>query len=219
MLKSSFKFAWRSLMKNRTYSILNIGGLAVAITSFYMLMLYATDELSYDKFHTNSERIFRIISRLKNGDLEAAMSGQPWGPNLVLDHSEFEAYTRTSFYNNNIPVEHGEEILFEDRLIFADSTFFDVFDFQLLQGSIKTVLDQPSDVVLTSSMAIKYFNEPFPVGKSIRINFNGEFTTFMVSGDCSRSTSEFSPAIQYDLFKTGRLPAVSAKSSKQLASA
>lgn len=182
MLKSSFKFAWRSIVKHKTYSILNIFGLTIAISSFYLLFLYSTNELSFDQFHENSDRIYRVISKLKDGTLETAMSGQPWGPNLVSDHTEFEAYTRTSFYFDNFPIQKGEEIVFEDKLLFVDSTFFEVFDFPIIEGSSRTVLDQPTDVVLTESMAAKYFDGQPAIGETIRVNFNGSFTNYLVSG-------------------------------------
>ena len=182
MLKNSLKFAWRSIVKYKTYSLLNVTGLAIAITSSYLLFLYASDELSFDRFHQNHKRIFRITSALKNNSLETAMSGQPWGPNLVADHPEFEAYSRSSFYNNNVPIEKDDEIVFENNLLFVDSTFFEVFDFKLLTGSTQSVLDEPTDVVLSQSMALKYFGEEEPLGKTIRVNFNGTFTSYQVSG-------------------------------------
>ncbi len=182
MLKSYLKAAWRNILRYKSYSTINLGGLAISISAFYLLLTYATDEFSYDKFHNDVDRIYRITNKIRTTGMQTAMSANPWGPQLVKDYPEVEAYTRCSFYFFDVPVMKGEEIIFEDEMLLVDSTFFDVFDFKLLAGDRRTVLDEMSDVVITEELAFKYFDDPSPLGKTIRVSLNGRFRNYQVSG-------------------------------------
>ncbi len=165
MLKNYFTTAIRNILKNRIYSLLNITGLAIGVMAFIMIMLYVRYELSFDKYSSNSNQIYRVATRGSlNGDFEMAVSPAPVGAAFVEEIPGVINFTRVR--NFGFPViRYNEKVFSEERWFSADSSFFEVFDISLIQGDAKTALKEPNTVVITKSTAERYFGSEDPMGK------------------------------------------------------
>ena len=169
MIKNYFKIAFRSLWKNKGYSTLNILGLAAGLATCLVIILYVVDELSYDRFYKNAGNIYRINSDIKFGgaSLHFVQTSDMMGQLLKKDYPQVEEYAR--LYNNSGDklIKKGDEFIDEFRVAHVDSTFFRVFDLPVVEGEPKTGLDEPNTVVITESVAKKYFNDVHAVGKTL----------------------------------------------------
>jgi len=177
MLKNNLKTAWRSLIKNKTYSIINALGLAVGIAAFLLISLYARYELNYDAFHENKENIYRVpLKRYDNGELSTqwANGAAGIGPALKENFPEVDKYVK--LHGDNAVIQYGEKVFKEERAYFATKSFFEVFSIKLIQGIDSLVLKEPYSVVFSESTAKKYFGDMDPVGETIRHNGELEFT-------------------------------------------
>jgi len=182
MLKNYFITAIRSLLRNKGFSVINILGLSIGLASFILIALYVFHEWSYDRYHTNADRIFRIVENLRteNELLFQSTSAPPMGPALLKDFPEVENYVR--FQQWNLLVAKDQNAFYEPDCFIADSTVFDVFTFPLVKGNPKTALTQPFSVVLTESMAKKYFGNADPMGQLLKMD-NDQFNVTGVAKD------------------------------------
>jgi putative ABC transport system permease protein len=169
MFKNYFKIAFRSLWKNKGYSTLNILGLAVGLATCLVIILYVVDELSYDRFYKNASNIYRINSDIKFGgaNLHFVQTSDMMGQLLKKDYPQVQEYAR--LYNNSGDklIKKGNEFIDELRVAHVDSTFFRVFDLPVIEGDARTALDEPNTVVITESVAKKYFNDLHVIGKTL----------------------------------------------------
>jgi putative ABC transport system permease protein len=171
MIRNYFKIAWRNLVKNKAFSLINIFGLAVGLTCFLLIFMYIIDELSFDRHFQNAERIYRVNSDIRFGGTEMKMSqsGDPMGAVLKKDYPEVEQFTRLyTNYGGNY-VKKGSEFIFEERMAHADSTFFDVFSLPILAWNPKTALDAPNTAAINKTLASKYFGTTEVIGKTLEI--------------------------------------------------
>ena len=180
MLKNHFKMAIRNLSKFRSFSLINIAGLAIGMATFLLIMQYVALELSYDAFHVKSDNIYRVKTNyIRNGEriFDTADNFPGVGPALKKELTEVRSFVR--LYNagakfNCVVIYSApqkEPVYFNERkLFFADASFFSVFSYTLLTGDANTVLSQPNTAVLSESTAKKYFGDVDPVGKIIQIN-------------------------------------------------
>jgi putative ABC transport system permease protein len=160
MIRNYIKIAFRNLFKDRFYSLLNILGLSIGITTSMLIMLFISDELSYDKFHKNADDIYRITTKGKLGDeqvMNVAVTGAPVAETVKSYIPEVESVTRLQ--PERLVFTHKEESLKEDKILLADSTFFDVFSFKLLEGDREKVLTDPYSIVMTEETAVRYFGK------------------------------------------------------------
>jgi putative ABC transport system permease protein len=157
------------MRKNRGNLILNITGLTIGLTSFFLISLYVYHELSYDRFHKNYTNIYRIkiVAQLEGSSMDQALTCGPMSRTLLTDYPEVERSVRIH-REGSFLVQNGDTRFNEDGILFADSSFFNVFDFKLLKGDPKTMLVNPGSIVLTEDCARKYFGNEDPVGKSLR---------------------------------------------------
>lgn len=181
MLKSLFKTGWRSLQKNRLYTFINLFGLTIGITGSILIGLYITDELSFDKFNTNANRIVRVNMDYGDGATQnrVPVTGTKVGPQLKRSFSFVEEYAR--LYNTQRVVKYNDKLFTESRFLYADAPFFNIFSFNLLKGNAATALNEPNKVVLTQSTANKYFANEDAVGKVITLEGRGDY---QVTGIC-----------------------------------
>jgi putative ABC transport system permease protein len=170
MFKNYFITSVRSLMRSRGFSLINILGLAVGLATFSLISLYVYHELSFDRYHANADRIVRVVENLKteNELLFQSTSAPPMGPNMLKDFPEVESYVRLQ--NWNLLGQRNGMAFYEMESYIADSTVFKVFSFDLIKGDKKTALREPFSIVLTRSMAKKYFGDEDPVGQSLRMD-------------------------------------------------
>src|SRR5688500_8136760 len=149
MLKNYFRIAIRNLWKHKIFSFINILGLTVGMTACFLIFLYVKFELSYDAFHSRSERIYRMVSDIKTPSETINASGPSWAvaPHLRADFPEIEHAVRVSGADNMLI--RKDDIKFEEpNAVFADSAFFQVFDFELVKGSRQKALQEPFSIVL-----------------------------------------------------------------------
>ncbi len=171
MIRNYLKIAWRNLLKNKTFSFINIFGLAIGLCCFLLISLYVIDELSYDLHFKNADRIYRVNSDIRFGgtDIKMSQSADPMGAVLKKDYPQVEQFTRLyTNYGGNF-VKKGNEFITEDRIAHADSTFFDMFSIPVLEGNPKTALDAPNTAAISEAMAKKYFGTNQAVGKTLEI--------------------------------------------------
>jgi putative ABC transport system permease protein len=171
MLKNYFKIAFRSLIKNKTHSFINIVGLSIGIAVSMIIFLYVVHEFSYDKFHTKADQIYRIICKINYGGQEiqtTAMSAQ-FGPVLKENNADVENYVRVRDARRSLIQSDENHINFENRVAFSDTSFFSVFSFPILEGDYHT-LTRPSTVVISKKSAVKYFGSTDAIGRIIHFN-------------------------------------------------
>ncbi|MBO3700743.1 ABC transporter permease [Roseivirga sp. E12] len=171
MLSSYFKIAYRNLIRSRSYAVINILGLAIGLAAFILMFAYVKHELSYDQFHSKSERLFRVNWQYeaRGASTEVAMSAFPLKYMFLEDYPEVEQVVR--FYKNNqdaTTLKYEENHFTEENVLFADPEVFKVFDFPLAQGDPSTALAKMNSIVLTKRVAKKYFGEENPMGKIIQ---------------------------------------------------
>ena len=180
MFKKNLKIAVRNLLKYKFYSFINITGLAIAIAASLLILLFVQDELSYDKYNENADRIYRVVADLKLGGstMIGVDLGAPTAEALANDFPEVEKAVRIKETGSYF-VSYGYKSFIETKVIKADSTFFDIFTIPLLEGNPKTALSRPNSLVLSKKMVEKYFGNEEPIGKTLRLNDRDDY---MVTG-------------------------------------
>ncbi len=168
MFKNYFKIAWRNLVKNVGYSIINIGGLAIGMACFLLIAMFIRNELSYDSYHEKGDNIYRIVHHGSEDNLEDRWiwGNAPVGPALKKDFSEVAEIVQFSG-RADILLEYNERSFQEGNSFYVDETVFDIFSWPLLSGNPKTALKDPYTIVLTESTAKKYFGNEDPIGKTM----------------------------------------------------
>lgn len=181
MIRNYFKIAFRTIRKNGVTTAINVIGLTAGLTCCLLMILYMQHELSYDRFHKNSDRIVRVIMEYGGTNGNAAKgnftSTRVW-PAFQRNFSEVESGVRMEGFTGLVKV--GDQVYTEPKFLIADSTFFSVFSFPLLQGNPQTVLQAPHSVVISAPAAKKYFGDENPVGKIIQVGSRQE--NFTVTG-------------------------------------
>jgi putative ABC transport system permease protein len=205
MLKNYFKIAWRSLLKNKLYSTINLAGLAIGLAVCLIIGLYVKYELSYDRFHGEADQLHRIywhssspqprtphpmaLAMVKDlPEVVAATSLTPvWGPGL----------TRPAY-----PVRYGDAYFEEKEILAVDTTFFELFDFPFIYGDAKSAMKDPASVLITESTAKKYFGDKNPLGEVLRMGRNSDFKVSAVLADVpANSHFTFDFLLTYPFYK------------------
>src|SRR6202012_3688212 len=157
MIKNYLRIAFRNLWKHRVYSSLNILGLTIGMTACFLIFLYVRFELSYDNFHSRKDRIYRMVCDIKTPTevLNLGVCSAPMAINAKDECPEIESVVR--FDQGSFLVRRGDIKFQEDNSALVDSTFFEVFDFPLLEGDPRTALRWPLSIVLPEKTAKKYF--------------------------------------------------------------
>jgi putative ABC transport system permease protein len=197
MFKNYLLIALRNLRKQRFYAFLNIAGLALGVTCCLLISLYVLDELSYDRFHEKADQIYRIDSEIKFGGTEQklAVTSDPMGPTMVKDYPQVLAAVRFRNQGGAL-VKKGDQHIKENRMIYVDSTLFDVFTLPMLAGNPKKALTELNSVVITESTARKYFGNPnTALGQVLRFDNREDFKVTGVIRDIP-ANSHF----RYDFF-------------------
>lgn len=173
MFRNYFKIAFRNLWKHKVFSLINVLGLTVGMTACFLIFLYVRFDLSYDSFHTKADRIFRVVSDIKTPSETINASGPAWAvpPNLKLEFPEVEEFVRVS--GGSFLVRKGDIKFQEENSAFADSSFFRVFDFELIKGDRNNALSEPFSIVFTETAAKKYFGKTNPIGQTLLLTGEG----------------------------------------------
>lgn len=176
MFNSYIKTAIRHIIRHKAYALINVFGLAIGIACCLVIMLYVQDELSYDRYHANADRIYRVAADYEDdsGVRMFARTAPLLGPTLEQDFPEVEHAVRFARFLS--VVANGDKQFYEDDgFFFADRSVFDVFSFGLMNGDIQTALNEPYSIVLTEDVAKIYFGDADPVGKTLTIRDEFEF--------------------------------------------
>ena len=176
MFKNYLKIAARNFLKYKAYSFINIAGLAIGIACCILILLYVQDELSYDRYHQNAEQIYRVVvDENDEGRVRRrASSFIPMAPALAASFPEISRAVRV--FPRSVTVALGREKIFqEDRFFLVDSTFFEVFSFNFLQGNAPNALTEPAGLIITAATAKKYFGAENAVGKILTIDNRNDF--------------------------------------------
>jgi putative ABC transport system permease protein len=195
MFRNYFKVAFRYLMRHKGYSFINILGLAVGITSCVIVMMFVRSEFSYDGFHSKANRLFRLsqVEKTDGKEFKGTMTAIPAAPGIKAAFPEVEGVSRV--YNFNTLVKTGDHS-FGESVDMVDSSFFSMFDFELIQGNKSKPFASANSIILTPEMAKKYFGSGDALGKNLELQMGDDKIVFMIAGIAKKSPEESS--IKYD---------------------
>jgi putative ABC transport system permease protein len=179
MFKNLIKTAVRHILKHFGYSILNILGLTLGITSALFLIIYVADEVSFDRYNEKADRIYRVSSKITEPDDQFTwiFAQIPFGPQVVKDYPEVQSFVRFIPVRRSL-FKYEDKEFNEENFFYVDSTLFDIFTYKVIKGEVKTALRDPKKIILTEKIATRYFGKTDPIGKSITSGTN----TFEVTG-------------------------------------
>lgn len=209
MLRNHFKIAWRNLVRNKSYAVLNVLGLSVGLACCIIITLYVLNELSYDKFHDNYDELYRVVETMDvEGELETfASTFSALAPALKNSFPEIEHITHLYPISGLVTGPNNMKFQ-EDKMILADSSFLEMFSFKLLTGDQTSALDKPFSMLITPAIATKFFGNENPVGKSLsfkdaRDKFDFEITG-VIKTPPSNSHIKFDYILSYESLRTLR---------------
>jgi len=187
MIENYLKTAFRNLFRNKTYSFINIAGLSIGLACAMLIILYLKDEVSYDRFHSKVNSIYRIVVGQEgpnaNKGKKMGITGYFQGPRFTAKIPEIRSFVRVkSGYED---IKTGKEIM-SQQVMYADSNFFSMFSFPLLSGNAKTALLQPNSIVVSEDMARKYFGTTNALHNIIMLKSYGQFVPLVVTGVAKR---------------------------------
>ena len=193
MFKRNILTAFRSLKKDLSYTITNLVGLAIGITCCMLILSFVKYELSFDQFHTKKDRIYRVNYDILMGGNQTVSPSVPVfvAPELKKKFPEIEDATRFSPEWTARTIRHGNILFDEKNFCYADSNFFKIFDFKAATGNLQTAPNRPNTVVITKSIATKYFGKSNPIGQVLMFNNKKAFTVSAVAENIP-SNSHFS---------------------------
>jgi putative ABC transport system permease protein len=201
MLRNYFKIAFRHLVKYKVYSFINIAGLAIGIAACLLIVLWVYDELSYDRFNTNVDRIYRVFEENATVSPVFRSVSTPIGlaPRLQNDYPEIQFATRFKRGDRTL-VQCNEKSFMEDRFCIADAELFKIFTVCFIHGNPETAFQNPYSLVITKRISQKYFGPENPVGKSLRVGNQLDFTvTGVVENLPHNSTIQFDLLVPFSL--------------------
>ncbi len=196
MIKNYFIITWRNLLKNKTFSLINIAGLSIGLACAMLILLYVKDEVSFDNFHKNVNNIYRIVSKSKHKGVEYkdGNTGHLQGPRFAKNVPGIESFVRIQSGAEDI--KKGTEIQSQD-LLRVDAEFFSVFTFPLLNGNPATCLSEPNSIVLSEDAAKKQFGTVDAVGKIVMLKDDNQFVPYKVTAVAKRCPQNSS--IKFDV--------------------
>jgi putative ABC transport system permease protein len=189
MFRNYLKIALRNFSKHKGFSFINIFGLAFGVACCLTIVLFVLDEISFDRYHENADQIYRvgINGYINNTSFEGVVTCAPMAETLVREYPEVTAATRLR--NFGYPVfRHEDKVFSEERVFWVDQAFFDVFTVSFIKGDRKNALAEPNTIVLTESMALKYFGDESPVGKSLNADRQRDYLITGVVEDTPRNS-------------------------------
>jgi len=188
MILSYLKITLRNFAKYGSYSLVNILSMSVGIAVCALILIWARDELSFDKFHRNAENIYRIGTDINfGGSQKVSIASAPLAPAIIELMPEAIDACRMS-YASGLPIKHQDKLFKEEAVRYADNHFLQMFNFPLIYGDPKTALEKPLNIVLTESTAKKYFGDENPLGKTLFLENLEDYTVTGVAADLPANT-------------------------------
>lgn len=188
MKKQEIRISLRRLLKERLYTLINVGGLALGMAAALLIFLYLLFETSYDRHNIHHERIYRVGTDLtvEGERMQLAINSVPLGPLMKSQLPEITEFLRifpVGYFFRNIIYRYEDKHFFEDGVFGADSTMFDFFTYRFLEGQPEHALNEPFSLVMTESMAMRYFGDEAAVGKMVQLDGAGSFRVTAVIED------------------------------------
>ncbi|MES2110994.1 MAG: ABC transporter permease [Bacteroidota bacterium] len=207
MIKNYLKIAWRSLEKNKGFTSINVCGLALGLATCLLIVFYVFDELSYDRYNTKADRVFRVNEEIKFGGVQNPYAITPPAAAAALkaDFPEIEQVVRFRNRGGN-KVKKGAQSIQEDRMVYADNAIFDVFTLPAISGNTAHALTDPHTLVITESVAKKYFGKTNAVGQVLTFNDTSQFKITAVIKDIPQQSH-----FHFDFFMS--MPTILAESN------
>ena len=195
MFWNYLKIAWRNIKRYKGYSFINIFGLAIGLACCILILLWIQDELNFDRFHTNADNLYRIVTEFHKTEPVTHYWPvcAPLAPALKEEYPEIIKATRFTRLRRGQLIKFGEKIFLEPRICLTDPDFFTMFTFLFLEGDPQTALSNPNSIVLVESVSAKYFGNENPVGKVLNINNEFDFTVTGILKDIPENST-----IQFD---------------------
>lgn len=196
MIKNYFKVAWRYLMRYKTYSAINILGLAVGITCCILIMLFVKSEMSYDRFNTKADNIYRVwqVEKVDGQTFKNTVTPIPMGPAIKNSFPEVEAMCRVNQFNTLVKIGSNS---FNENITMVDPTIFKMFDFKTYHVDCNNPFPDNNSVIVTPAIAKKYFGNEDPIGKGFEMSLGDEKQLFKITGIADNAPEESS--IKYDI--------------------
>ena len=169
MFSNLIKTAIRYIFRHFGYSLMNILGLTLGMTSALFLIIYSANEISYDRYHEKANRIYRVSSKITEPDDQFTwnVAQIPFGPQVAQDYPEVQAYVRFIDMGRTL-FKYEDKEFNEEHFYYVDSTLFDIFTYKVVKGEGKTALEEPNKIILTEKTAAKYFGDADPIGKTLK---------------------------------------------------
>ncbi|AKD58637.1 hypothetical protein SD10_18570 [Spirosoma radiotolerans] len=201
MIRNYLKIALRNLVRSKTYSAINIGGLSLGLAAVMFILLFVEDEVSYDRFHKHGNQLYRVVlnSTTPEGrEVRTGSTGTPEGPTFDQELPEVAGFCRMVGYE--MLVRKQNEGIYE-QVMYVDTSFFRLFSFELLAGGTtpQTLLNDPGSVVITDDMARKYFGTTQVIGRLLTIDAGGSFDNYRITGVVKSPPKNSS--IQFDVLR------------------
>jgi putative ABC transport system permease protein len=172
MIRNYIKIAWRNLQKHKSFSFINIFGLAMGIAAFWLIALYVTDEWSFDRYNTKADRIFRVAQhgQWNGGKFDIAVTSPPFAPALKAEFPQVEDAVRVDAEGGG-KITYGNKVISEGSMLFTDNSFFNVFTHRFLYGDAENALSETQTIVLTKTLAENIFGDAsVALDKTIQID-------------------------------------------------
>jgi putative ABC transport system permease protein len=201
MIKSYLKIAWRNLLKNKLYSLVNIIGLTIGIVCCLLISIYIKHELTYDRFNQNADNIVRVTMEYNHGGASQKMAatGTKVGPQFKRMFPEIADYVR--LYKDARIVGYRDVLFKESNFLYAEPSFFKVFSYKLIKGNTNEALNAPDKIVISQSAARKYFHDDDPIGKVLKSE-NQNYTVSAVAADApSNSQIKFDFLVPFNTLR------------------
>lgn len=196
MLKNYIVITFRNLIKTKVYSLINLLGLSIGIGICFLIILYVKDEITFDKFHSKADRVYRAYTEsFRRGEARLELS-TPFimGPTLKENHAEIEEYT---VYTGFGDIVKAGDVSFNERMTIVSPGFFKMFDFEIINGSYESIFSNPNETVITKEISEKYFGTSDAVGKILNVSIGGEYTDLEVKAVTKNVPSNSS--LTYDI--------------------
>lgn len=190
MLNSFIKVVFRYLMRSRFFAILNVAGLSIGMGCCIVIYLFISDELSYDRFHSHGDHIYRVLrqSHIHGMPYDIGVTSGPYAPALIQDYGDkIQAFTR-AMSTDGLLVKYEDKSFLEDQMLLADPNFFEFFSYPLSKGDPKNVLENPNSIVVSKAFAKKYFGDVDPIGKIVNIDLENEMVVTGILDDLPGNT-------------------------------
>lgn len=205
MLKNYIKTAFRTLVKSKSYAIINIAGLAISLAASVLLLLWVSDELSYDRMHSKADRIYVAAAAIgKSKDQLWPVTSAPLAIFGKAEIPAIEEACRTSTFNNSILLEYQDK-KFTEASVYVDQNFFKLFDFTLLEGNPAQPFPDNRSIVLSKTAAEKYFGKEPAMGKILQVKEGNAYKVTGVMEDMPKNSSlQFSLMMPFDVLAENR---------------